>query len=228
VLVEDVRAKTRKRVVIAPSATARTDQAFELKNLDPSSTYLLTLVTLEPGAMTRGPQGGLLDKLACVRLSDTERPAPSSRDQQFLLRDGASLSLSGASRLLCGVIDDDPSGNEGELQIAINRTSGGPEWTSPSPYTLVAPSKSGEIKSSFDQAMRLFRDKQYDRAAIFAERCLSLAPRDADCHMLAGAIYASLPGQQDKAAQHYRVFLQMAPNHPRGPQVQRHVAELTP
>ena len=45
--------------------------------------------------------------------------------------------------------------------------------------------------------------------------------------MLAGAIYASLPGQQDKAAQRCRVFLQMAPNHPRGPRVQRHVAIST-
>ncbi|KFE66789.1 serine/threonine-protein kinase [Hyalangium minutum] len=228
VLVEDVRAKTRKRVVISPSATASTDQAFELKNLDPSSSYLLTLVPLDPGAYTRGEQGGLLDKLACVRLSDTEGPTPSFRDQQFLLRAGTSLPLSGATRLLCGVIDDDPSDNAGELQIAITRTSGGPEWTSPSPYTLVIPSKSGEIKSSFEQAMRFFRNKQYDRAAIFAERCLSLAPRDADCRLLAGAIYASLPGQQDKAAQNYRLFMDLAPNHPRVSHVQRHLADLAP
>jgi serine/threonine-protein kinase len=228
VLVENVQAKTRKRVVIALSAAASTEQAFELKNLDPASSYLLTLVPLEPGAYTRGEQGGQLDQLACVRLSSTEVPAPTQREQQFLLRAGTSLSLSGATSLLCGVIDDDPTDNEGELQISITRLSGGREWASPSPYTLVAPAKSGEIKTAFDQAMRLFRDKQYDRAAIFAERCISLAPNDADCHLLAGATYASLPGQQDKAARHYRLFVDIAPNHPRVPQVQKHLAELAP
>jgi serine/threonine-protein kinase len=228
VLVENLQAKTRKRVVISLSAAASTEQAFELKNLDPASSYRLMLVTLEPGAYTRGEQAGPLDQLACVRLSSTEQPATPQREQQFLLRAGTSVSLSGASSLLCGVIDDDPTNNEGELQISIIRTSGGPEWASPSPYTLVTPAKSGEIKTSFEQAMRLFQAKQFDRAAIFAERCISLAPNDADCHLLAGATYASIPGQQDKAAQHYRLFLEMAPTHPRIPQIQRHLAELAP
>jgi len=228
VLVENVQAKTRKRVVIALSAAASTEQSFELKNLDPTSSYRLTLVTLEPGAYTHGEQRGPLEQLACVRLSSREEPGLSNREQQFLLRAETSVSVTGASSLLCGVIDDDPTDNEGELQILITRTSGGPEWASPSPYTLVAPLKSGEIKTSFEQAMRLFQEKQYDRAAIFAERCISLAPGDADCHLLAGATYASIPGQQDKAAQHYRLFLERAPNHPRVPQIQRHLAELTP
>jgi serine/threonine protein kinase len=232
VLVENVQAKSRKRVAIALSAAASTDRAFELKNLDPASTYQLTLVTLEAGAYTRGEQGGRLEQLACIRpstpgpASETDEPGRSNREQQFLLRAGTSVSVSGAISLLCGVIDDDPTDNQGELQISITRTSGGSEWTSPSPYALVTPAKSSEVKSAFEQAMGLFQEKHYDRAAIVVSRCITLAPDDADCQLLAGATYASLPGQQDKAAQHYKLFLRMAPGHPRIPLIKRHLAQL--
>ncbi|HYI00284.1 serine/threonine protein kinase [Hyalangium sp.] len=232
VLVENVQAKTRKRVAIALSAAASTHQAFELKNLDPASAYQLTLVTLEAGAYTRGEQGGRLEQLACARLSapdtasETAEPGRSHREQQFLLRAGASVTVSGAVGLLCGVIDDNPTDNQGELQISITRTSGGSEWTSPSPYALVTPTKSSEVQNAFDQAMRLFEEKHYDRAAIFVSRCITLAPDDADCQLLAGATYASIPGQQDKAAHHYKLFLGMAPGHPRIPLIKRHLGQL--
>jgi serine/threonine-protein kinase len=77
--------------------------------------------------------------------------------------------------------------------------------------------------------MRLFREKQFDRAAIFAERCISLSPSDADCHLLAGATYASIAGQQDKAVQHYRAFLNLVPAHPPHPlasHIRRNLAQL--
>jgi serine/threonine protein kinase len=223
VLVENVPARTRDRIVIAAGTTASTDQAFELKNLDPRSTYQLTLAPLETLAFTRGEQGGPMEQLACVRLPARsvapakEEPGPPQREQQFLLRLGMSLTVSGAESLLCGVIDDDPTDNEGEFQLSITPMNAGPEWASPSPYQLVAPTKSGEVKSAFETAMRLFREKQFDRAAIFAERCISLSPMDADCQLLAGATYASIPGQQGKAEQHYRAFLNLVPAHPPHP-----------
>jgi serine/threonine-protein kinase len=235
VLVENLQTRTRQRMVIAPGTTASTAQAFELKNLDPATTYQLTLVPLETSASTRGEQGGPLEQLACVRLPaqsvapGKEEPAPSQREQQFLLRLGMSGTLSGAESLLCGVIDDDPTDNQGEFQLSINRMNAGPEWTSPSPYDLEVPAKSGEVKKAFEAAMRLFREKQYDRAAIFAERCISLSSLDADCHLLAGATYASIPGQQDKAAQHYRAFLSLVPAHPPHPltsRIRRHLMQL--
>jgi serine/threonine protein kinase len=235
VQVENVLAKTRDRIVIAPGTTANTDQAFELKNLEPSSTYLLTLVPLETSAFTRGEQGGPMEQLVCVRLPAQsaapvkEEPGPSQREQQFLLRLGMSLTVSGADSLLCGVIDDDPTDNEGEFKLSITSMNEGPEWTSPSPYNLVVPAKSGEVKSAFETAMQLFREKQFNRAAIFAERCISLSPRDADCHLLAGATYASLPGQQGKAAKHYRAFLNLVPTYPPHPlaaNIQRHLTQL--
>jgi serine/threonine-protein kinase len=156
-----------------------------------------------------------------------EEPGPSQREQQFLLRLGMSLTVSGADSLLCGVIDDDPTDNEGEFKLSITAMNAGPEWASPSPYNLVVPAKSGEVKSAFEIAMRHFREKQFNRAAIFAERCLSLSPTDADCHLLAGATYASLPGQQEKAAQHYRTFLNLVPAHPPHPLAARIHRNLT-
>jgi serine/threonine-protein kinase len=140
-----------------------------------------------------------------------------------------SLTVSGADSLLCGVIDDDPTDNSGEFQLSITSMNAGPEWASPSPYHLEAPVKSGDVQSAFETAMRHFREKQFDRAAIFAERCISLAPTDADCHLLAGATYASLPGQQDKAVRHYRSFLNLVPAHPTHPlaaQIQRNLKQL--
>jgi serine/threonine-protein kinase len=235
VLVENLQAKTRERIVIAPGTTASTDQAFELKNLDPATTYLLTLVPIETSAATRGEQGGMLEQLACVRLPaqsvapGKDETGASHREQQFLLRLGMSLTLVGAESLLCGVIDDDPTDNAGKLQLSITSMNAGPEWASPSPYRLELPAKSGEVKNAFETAMRLFREKQYDRAAIFAERCISLSSSDADCHLLAGATYASIPGQQEKAVQHYRAFLSLVPAHPPHPltsRIQRHLTQL--
>ena len=235
VQVENLHTKTRNRIPITPGTTASTDQAFELKNLEPSSTYLLTLAPLETSAFTRGKQGGPMEQLACVRLParsaapGKEEPGPSQREQQFLLRLGMSITVSGAESLLCGVIDDDPTDNEGEFQLSIAPMNAGPEWASPSPYQLTVPAKSGEVKNAFEKAMRLFREKQFDRAAIFAERCISLSPSDADCHLLAGATYASIAGQQDKAVQHYRAFLNLVPAHPPHPlasHIRRNLAQL--
>ena len=212
VLVENVQAKAREKVAVAPTTVASMERAFELKNLDTGSTYRLLLMPLEGGAYTRGPDAGPVQSLACAA------PGPN-REQQFLLREGATLNLSGATHLLCGFIDDDPADNRGELQLRITRTSGGPAWPVPSPYSLVAPDKTGELQQTFEQATRLFSERKYDTAAIFAERCISLAPGDADCQLLAGATYAAIPGRVDRAAKHYRTFLELAPEHSLAPQV---------
>ncbi|MDC0712860.1 protein kinase [Stigmatella sp. ncwal1] len=211
VMVENVQRKDRQRITLPPGTAASTDRAFELKNLDPASSYRLLLVPIGQGAYTRGQTAGPLESLACARLPMN---GASSREQQFLFREGTVLQVSGATNLLCGFIDDEPSDNQGELQIRITRTSGGPAWPSPSPYSLVNPQKVGEARRVFDEAMQYFGERQYDRAAILAARCLSLEPSDADCHLLAGATYASIPGRVEKAIRHYQTFLKLEPQHP--------------
>ncbi|WP_224248800.1 serine/threonine-protein kinase [Hyalangium gracile] len=230
VLVENVQAKTRQRLAVRPDTTASLERAFELKNLDPTSTYELTLVPLENGAFTRGATGGALEQIGCVGLAASgespggKEPVPP-QDQQFLLTTQSSLNLSKASSLLCGFIDDDPADNQGEFQIRIVQSGAGLEWTSPSPYALAFP-KAGEVKRVFEQALRLFQKKQYDGAAIFAERCISLDSQDADCHLLAGATYASIPGRGDKATSHYKTFLTLAPTHSLAASVKRDLVKL--
>ncbi|WP_309243018.1 serine/threonine-protein kinase [Hyalangium versicolor] len=232
VLVENIQTKARQQLAVRPGSTADLERAFELKNLDPASTYELTLALVENGPLTRGAAGGELERLGCVRFpipegdSGAGNPRPSQRDQQFLLTTQASVNLSNASSLLCGFIDDDPTDNQGEAQIRIERAGRGAEWTHPSPYALAMPEKIAEVKSAFDQALRLFLEQQYDRAAIFAERCISLEPQDADCHLLAGATYASIPGHREKAASHYRSFLSLASNHSLAASVRRDLMKL--
>jgi serine/threonine protein kinase len=232
VVIESLQPRSRTRIAVPPSALASTEQAFELKNLDPSSTYALDLLPLVEGAYTRGEAGGAIEQLACVRVPAQgavptgKETLPAARQQQFLLRGDASISVSGAGSLLCGFIDDEPGDNQGGLKIRITQTGGGRVWTSPSPYTLVMPTKKGELKTAFDEAMRLFSAREFDGAAIFAERCLALDPKDADCQLLAGATYASIPGRVEKAIQHYRTFAIMYPEHPITVQVKRHLVEL--
>jgi eukaryotic-like serine/threonine-protein kinase len=210
VVVENAHRKERQRLPVTPEAAASTERAFELKNLDPSASYRLLLVPIGQGALTRGEQAGPLESLACVRLPAEGAP---SREQQFLFPEGASLQLTGATNLLCGFLDDDPADNQGELQIRITRTSGGPAWPNPSATHLAMPQKTGETRRLFDEALQRFEEHQYNQAAILAARCLSLEPSDADCHLLAAATYNVLPGQQEKAVWHYRAFVRLAPHH---------------
>jgi serine/threonine-protein kinase len=231
VQLENVQTKNRQRIAVTLGTSADMERAFELKNLDPASTYELTLVPIENGAYTRGEHAGPLEQVGCVRLpaqgtASEEELSAAQKDPQFLLTTHASTSLSHASSLLCGFIDDDPTDNQGEVKIWITRRSGGPEWTHPSLYSLAAPNKAGEVQSAFEQALRLFNEKQYDGAAIFSERCISLEPNDADCHLLAGATYASIPGRSDKATSHYQLFLSLAPNHALAISVRRDLAQL--
>lgn len=222
VLVENVQRKERQRLTVTPGTAASTERAFELKNLDPASSYRLLLVPLGAGASTRGERAGPLESLACARLPVE---GASAREQQFLFREGASLQVMGATNLLCGFLDDDPSDNQGELQIRITRTSGGPAWPSPSSSLLVTPQKTGETQRLFEEALQRFDERQYDRAAILAARCLSLEPSEADCHLLAAATYAAIPGQVEKAARHYRTFLKLAPQHLLATSIRRSLAE---
>jgi serine/threonine-protein kinase len=231
VVVEHVEGKSRQKFTVQPTTVASMDRAFELKNLVPGSTYRLVLSPVEGGAYTRSEAGGPLENVACARLPADPAvlggaaAGVSNREQQFLLREGSLINLTGATHLLCGFIDDDPADNQGELQVRITRTSGGPTWVGPSPYSLVSPNKTGELQAAFDEAMRLFNERQYDRAAIVAERCISLAPEDADCHLLAGATYAAIPGRLDRATQHYRTFLDLAPEHAMAAQIRQSLAE---
>jgi Flp pilus assembly protein TadD len=82
--------------------------------------------------------------------------------------------------------------------------------------TKAAPSASGssakDASAAYEKGRKLVSARKYDQAIVMADKCLALAPTKAECHLLAGASYASL-NQVEKGAQHYREFLKLAPNH---------------
>jgi Flp pilus assembly protein TadD len=70
----------------------------------------------------------------------------------------------------------------------------------------------------YDDAAKQLRAKQFTEAEATAKRCIDAAPQSADCHMLRGAALAG-ENHWDEAAQEYRTFLRMAPNHRLAPKV---------
>lgn len=68
------------------------------------------------------------------------------------------------------------------------------------------------------EASKHIKGKEYQEAATLLERCLKLAPSNADCHLWLGVSYAGL-GDIEKGAKQYRKFYELAPNHPQAPRV---------
>ncbi len=81
-----------------------------------------------------------------------------------------------------------------------------------------APSPEEQAAVAYEDGHKLVRAKQFPEAVILAEKCLSLDPKKAECHLIAASAYARL-SQLEKAAQHYRDFLKLAPNHEAAPRV---------
>jgi Tfp pilus assembly protein PilF len=62
------------------------------------------------------------------------------------------------------------------------------------------------------------KKQQYSEALVRGENCLKLMPRNPECMVLMAAVYARL-NQPDKAADYYRKFLEIAPDHRLAPKV---------
>jgi Flp pilus assembly protein TadD len=82
------------------------------------------------------------------------------------------------------------------------------------------PSKSEQAKGLYQDATELIRQKQFENAELMAQRCSEADPRFAECHLVHGAALAYM-GQPDKAADAYRSFLRLAPDHPQSPKVKQ-------
>jgi pSer/pThr/pTyr-binding forkhead associated (FHA) protein len=89
----------------------------------------------------------------------------------------------------------------------------------PAPPRPSAPSSEDQAKTAYEDALNLFRARQQREALILAKKCIELTPKEAKCHKLLGAIYATLQ-QMDQAADHYREFLKLAPTDPSASKVQ--------
>jgi pSer/pThr/pTyr-binding forkhead associated (FHA) protein len=80
------------------------------------------------------------------------------------------------------------------------------------------PSPQEQAQAAHDDAYNALRAKQFDQAITMATRCQTLDPRNAKCQMLLAASYARL-SKPEKAAEHYRKFLELAPDDPNAPRV---------
>jgi hypothetical protein len=68
--------------------------------------------------------------------------------------------------------------------------------------------------AEFNQAKKLFMDKQFPAAKAMLEKCIRTNPAQADCHKLLGTVWAKL-NDPYRGAREYREFLRLAPrDHP--------------
>jgi serine/threonine-protein kinase len=218
--------ETRSLRVSSDTSSASMEEAFLLEGLDGSSVYELRLVPDRGGAYTRGVQGGEVRKVLCSRRTDrttlrgVEMPR-LEREQQFLLEAGKPFMLEAARALSCGFLDDDPSDNQGGVEIRITRfttrhASAAPDTESPASGTSApAPEEAARLLAD---ATQLIKAKQYAEAANLLDFCIRRDPSNADCHLRRGVAYAGL-GNIDEGSRSYRRFMELAPNHPQAPKV---------
>jgi len=80
------------------------------------------------------------------------------------------------------------------------------------------PAGDQDAQKLFDQGTSLYRKGQFTDAANTLNQCLRVDPSFAKCHMVLGSTYAKLR-EPELGAQHYRRFVQLAPNDPEAPKV---------
>jgi pSer/pThr/pTyr-binding forkhead associated (FHA) protein len=85
--------------------------------------------------------------------------------------------------------------------------------TTTPPRPSMMPSAREQAQAMHDDAHNAFRGKQYDQAIVLASKCQDLDPTNPKCQMLLAASFART-GKPERAAEHYRKFLELAPNDP--------------
>jgi ABC transport system ATP-binding/permease protein len=86
------------------------------------------------------------------------------------------------------------------------------------------PSAQEQAKAAYDDAAKLLKARQYDGALSQGQKCVELDSSNGECHMVLGATYASLKNM-NKAAEHYRQFLKLAPDHKLAPKIKKNLAD---
>lgn len=239
VRVENVRTRMRTLLLVDPSkAAAPLENAFEFSGLEGSTRYELNLVPSREGAFTRGAANGPTQKVACARqlAPEASRQAGDrmrlSQEQHFLLQVGKPFVLEEARALSCGFIDDDPSDNQGGVEIRITEFSKQHVSGAPSPAPA-SPASGTSVRSTptpgeggplllLAEASQLINGKQYGEALSLLDACIRLDPTNADCYLRRGVAHAGL-GNLSAGAESYRRFVKLAPNHPQASKVRQMV-----
>ncbi|HEX8822033.1 MAG TPA: protein kinase [Archangium sp.] len=224
--VEMVNVRTRKALrVTVRTSHARTslERAFELKGLDTTLAYQLTLTSVGEGARVRDGDQGAVRKVACAREDSPDVTLYGheldvfNSEQQFLVEEGTPVQVRGPSALRCGFIDDeDASDNQGEMELHITAQgrARGMEGTPPGKQ------ERGIAKALYEHGASLLRQGHLPEAERVLKECVTVDPSFARCHMLLGSV-AGRRGRADEGAKHYRDFLRLAPDDERAPSVRR-------
>ncbi|WP_225410895.1 FHA domain-containing protein [Stigmatella hybrida] len=86
------------------------------------------------------------------------------------------------------------------------------------------PNAQEQARAAYDDAVKLFKARQIGPAIEQGKKCVELDSSNGECHMVLGAAYAT---QKDMttAAEHYRQFLKLAPDHKQAPKVKKSLEE---
>jgi tetratricopeptide (TPR) repeat protein/tRNA A-37 threonylcarbamoyl transferase component Bud32 len=82
--------------------------------------------------------------------------------------------------------------------------------------------QSMDARMAYKDAVISFKSKRYEDAAARVSVCIGIDPTHADCRMLAGSVFALL-GRTEEAAEHYRKFLELAPDDPAAAEVRENL-----
>ncbi|MCP3059885.1 serine/threonine protein kinase [Myxococcus sp. K38C18041901] len=230
VSLRDSRERVERRFVFHPEPMRVSAlDGFELRGLDSRQTYTVSLAPVGEGVFLRGRTGGASNHAACVgwapssvtpkldRFGNTLRTPPV---RFFLSGTREVVKVRGLQVMRCGLLDDDVSDNEGELEVRI-ASADARRARGPSPG---ASPRDEEAARLYAQAQRLSRAGKDHDAFLLAEDCLSNVPEQASCLLLSGAMQARL-NRMDGALERYRTFVKRYPAHPETARVRRLIEE---
>ncbi|XSF11622.1 serine/threonine-protein kinase [Myxococcus faecalis] len=225
VSLREPRERTERRFVFHPEPMrVSTAQGFLLRGLDVRQTYTVSLAPVGEGVFPRGRKMGPANHAACVEWAPSSAPPKLDRygdpirmqPVRFFLSGTREVKVRGIQGLRCGLLDDDVSDNEGEVEVRVGLADAR-RPRSPSPASSTPDEEAARL---YAEAQRLSRAGKAHDAFLLAEDCLSNVPEQASCLLLSGAMQARL-NRMEGARERYRTFVKRYPAHPEAARVRQ-------
>ncbi|MFY1829835.1 protein kinase domain-containing protein [Myxococcus fulvus] len=225
VSLREPRERSERRFAFHPEPMrVSTAQGFLLRGLDVRQTYTVSLAPVGEGVFPRGREQGPANHAACVEWSPSGTPPKLDRygdpirmqPVRFFLSGTREVKVRGIQGLRCGLLDDDVSDNEGEVEVRVG-SADARRPRSPSPVSSAPDEEAARL---YAEAQRLSRAGKTHDAFLLAEDCLSNVPEQASCLLLSGAMQARL-NRMEGARERYRTFVKRYPAHPEAARVRR-------
>ena len=105
-----------------------------------------------------------------------------------------------------------------EREVKVARAAKPRPIPAPPPADAAAPPPEDPAERLYQEGIGLYRKGQYADAAGSLNECLKVDPASAKCHLSLGSTYGKLK-EPELGAQHYRRFVQLAPEDPEAPRI---------